>query len=205
MLSKKCNLKFEYRDMKYLFLVLMLAGITYSFVYLKRKEKSETKLFEKPVSFYSLSIESINGQTIDFSQFKGKKVICVNVASKCGHTPQYSELEKLYQKYKDKLVIIAFPCNQFLFQEPGSNKDIQEFCTKNYGITFLLTSKIDVKGSGQHPVYQWLTSKAQNEKMDSEVKWNFQKYLINENGEWVTFFDSKIQPMDPSIIAAIEK
>lgn len=205
MLSKKCNLKFEYRDMKYLFLVLMLAGITYSFVYLKRKEKSETKLLEKPVSFYSLSIESIDGQTIDFSQFKGKKVICVNVASKCGHTPQYSELEKLYQKYKDKLVIIAFPCNQFLFQEPGSNKDIQEFCTKNYGITFLLTSKIDVKGSGQHPVYQWLTSKAQNEKMDSEVKWNFQKYLINENGEWVTFFDSKIQPMDPSIIAAIEK
>lgn len=191
--------------MKYLFLVLMLAGITYSFVYLKRKEKSETKLLEKPVSFYSLSIESIDGQTIDFSQFKGKKVICVNVASKCGHTPQYSELEKLYQKYKDKLVIIAFPCNQFLFQEPGSNKDIQEFCTKNYGITFLLTSKIDVKGSGQHPVYQWLTSKAQNEKMDSEVKWNFQKYLINENGEWVTFFDSKIQPMDPSIIAAIEK
>lgn len=191
--------------MKYLFLLLMLAGITYSFVYIKRKEKSESRLLHKPVSFYTLSVESIDGKLIDFSQFKGKKVLCVNVASKCGHTPQYAELEKLSQKYKDKLVIIGFPCNQFLFQEPGSNEDIKEFCSKNYGVTFLLTSKIDVKGSSQHPVYQWLTSKAQNGKMDSEVKWNFQKYLVNEQGEWDALFEPKTQPMDPAILAEIEK
>ena len=190
---------------KYFVLILVFAAISYSFVFLKRQQRKERELALDPNSFYDLKIKSIDGQEILFSQFKGKKVMCVNVASKCGNTPQYEKLEKLSEKYKEKLVIIGFPCNQFMGQEPGTPSEIKEFCTKNYGVTFQLTEKIDVKGNNQNEVYQWLTSKAVNSKMDSEVKWNFQKYIIDEKGNLINSFSPKTDPMDAEIIAAIEK
>jgi glutathione peroxidase len=130
------------------------------------------------------------------ADYKGKYVLCVNVASKCGKTPQYSELEALYEKHKDKLVIIGFPCNQFLGQEPGSEKEIQEFCTKNYGVTFPLASKIDVKGNNQHPVYTWLMNKDSNGVSDDKVEWNFHKVLVSPEGQWLKAFSSGTDPMD---------
>ncbi len=190
---------------KYFVLLLIFASISYSFVFLKRQQRMERELLLDLKSFYDLKIKSIEGKEILFRDFKGKKVMCVNVASKCGNTPQYEKLEKLYEKYKDKLVIIGFPCNQFLNQESGTAAEIKEFCTKNYGVTFPLTEKIDVKGSGQNEVYEWLTQKAVNGKMDSEVKWNFQKYVIDEKGQLINFFSPKTDPMDAEIIAAIEQ
>jgi glutathione peroxidase len=190
---------------KYFVLILITAAISYSFIFLKRQQRKEQDLLLESKSFYDLKIKSIDGKEILFSQFKGKKVMCVNVASKCGNTPQYEKLEKLYEKYKDKLVILGFPCNQFAFQEPGNPEEIKAFCTKNYGVTFPLTEKIKVKGDEQHEVYAWLTKKALNSKIDSEVKWNFQKYIIDEKGELINYFAPKTDPMDSAIIAAIEK
>jgi glutathione peroxidase-family protein len=120
----------------------------------------------------------------------------VNVASKCGHTPQYAKLEALYEKFKDKLVIIGFPCNQFLGQEPGSEKEIAEFCTKNYGVTFPLSSKIDVKGKDQHPVYTWLMTKDINGVSDDKVEWNFHKVLVSPEGAWLKGFSAGSDPME---------
>jgi glutathione peroxidase len=156
-------------------------------------------------SFFDLSIKSIDGKELKFADLKGKKVLCVNVASQCGYTPQYSELQKLQDKYKDKLVIIGFPCNQFGAQEPGDAEEIQTFCKKNYGVTFQLTQKIDVKGKDQHPIYQWLTQKAQNGKSDYEVKWNFNKFLINEKGELVQYFPSGVKPFDTNLTTLIDQ
>ena len=136
--------------------------------------------------FYDLKAKTIDGETFLFSSLKGKKVLIVNTASKCGFTPQYKALEALYAKYKDQnFIIIGFPENNFLGQEPGSNTEIKEFCTKNYGVTFPMMSKISVKGDDMDAVYQWLTQKAKNGVMDSKVKWNFQKYMIDENGNLV--------------------
>jgi glutathione peroxidase len=154
----------------------------------------------KGKSFYDLSIKSLDGKsTIDFSQFKGKKVLLVNVASKCGYTPQYEGLEKLYEANKEKLVIIGFPCNQFLSQESGSADEIASFCKKNYGVTFPLTEKISVKGTEQHAVYQWLTNKENNGVKDVTVKWNFGKFLIDENGKFVEYFPSGTEPLSEEI------
>ncbi len=136
--------------------------------------------------------------------FEGKYVLCVNVASKCGYTPQYADLEKLYEQYKDKLVIVGFPCNQFLGQEPGSNEEIVEFCQKNYGVTFPLTTKIDVKGNDQHPIYAWLTTKAQNGAGEDKVGWNFHKFLISPKGEWMGSFPSKVNPMGAEITGLLK-
>jgi glutathione peroxidase len=136
-------------------------------------------------SFYDFKVKSLDGSEFDFASLKGKKVMVVNTASKCGFTPQYKDLEELYEKEGGKLVIIGFPANNFANQEPGSSAEIREFCSKNYGVTFPMMEKISVKGSDMHPLYQWLTSKAKNGVMDSEVKWNFQKYLIDENGKLV--------------------
>jgi glutathione peroxidase len=134
-------------------------------------------------SFYDFTVKDINGNDFPLSQLKGKKVMVVNTASKCGHTPQYANLESLYKKYKDRnFVIIGFPANNFLNQEPGSNKQIKDYCQVNYGVTFPMMSKISVKGDNIHPLYKWLTDKTLNGLEDSEVKWNFQKYLINESG-----------------------
>ncbi len=157
-------------------------------------------------SFYDLKAKTIDGKDFDFSSLKGKKVLVVNTASKCGFTPQYEELEKLFQTYKDKnLLIIGFPANNFLRQEPGTNTDIKEFCTKNYGVTFQMMEKISVKGKDMNSVYQWLTQKEKNGKMDSSVKWNFQKYMIDEQGNLVDIAYSKEKPMSEKIINWITK
>ncbi|MBI1222276.1 MAG: glutathione peroxidase [Bacteroidetes bacterium] len=155
--------------------------------------------------FYSLSIPSLDGKdTIHFSDFKGKKVLCVNTASECGYTYQYGGLEELYEMYKDKLVVIGFPCNQFGHQEPGSPEEIGNFCQKNYGVNFLLSEKIDVKGDNQHPVYQWLTQKSQNGVGDYTIKWNFNKFLIDENGHLIGYYESGVKPLDDEITSHLK-
>lgn len=151
-------------------------------------------------SIYDIKINSLNGEKIDLHKFKGKKILFVNVASECGFTPQYADLEKLYETYKNKLIVIGLPCNQFGGQEPGTAVQIQQFCTKNYGVTFLMTEKIDVKGINQHQLYKWLTNKKLNGVKSSSVKWNFQKYLIDENGKYLDFFYSITKPMSTKII-----
>ena len=161
------------------------------------------KQSEPTSSLYDLKIKSLSDEDIDLSEFKGKKILFVNVASKCGFTPQYEGLQKLHDKYSDKLVIIGVPCNQFMNQEPGTSEEIVSFCQKNYGVSFLMTEKIDVKGKNIHPIYEWLTTKKINGNIDSSVKWNFQKYLIDENGQLLDIFSSKIKPGSEEIIRAI--
>ncbi|MBS3914881.1 MAG: glutathione peroxidase [Bacteroidetes bacterium] len=157
-------------------------------------------------SLYPIRIQTLDGKsTIDFSSFKGKKILIVNTASECGYTPQYEALEVLQNKYKDKLVIIGCPCNQFGGQEPGDTAAIREFCTKNYQITFLLTEKIEVKGKNQHALYAFLTQKAKNGVLDAEVMWNFNKFLLDENGKLLAYFPSKVKPDDPQLTGMIEK
>ena len=152
-------------------------------------------------TFYDLKAKTIDGKDFSFAELKGKKVLVVNTASKCGYTPQYEDLEKLYKTYKDKdFVIIGFPANNFMHQEPGDNKEISEFCTKNYGVTFQMMEKISVKGKDMDAVYQWLTQKSKNGKMDSEVKWNFQKYMIDEKGNLVDVAYSGDKPMGDKIL-----
>ena len=158
-----------------------------------------------PDSIYDFKIQALDGTTIDFSKFKGKKILIVNTASKCGFTPQYEALEKLAGKYKDKLVIVGFPANNFLFQEPGSNEKIATFCKENYGVTFPMAAKISVKGRSMAPIYRWLTEKKYNGYKDSGVKWNFQKYLIDESGHLVAIFPPSETPDSPEVITAIEK
>lgn len=156
-------------------------------------------------SIYDYKVNALTGGTIDFSDFKGKKILIVNTASKCGFTPQYEELEKLYEQYKDKLVIVGFPANNFLRQEPGTNEEISAFCKKNYGVTFPMAAKISVKGNDMAPIYHWLTKKEYNGYDNSSVKWNFQKYLIDEQGKLVAVFSPKTKPMSEEVITAIEK
>jgi glutathione peroxidase len=150
-------------------------------------------------TIHKFKVEALDGSTIDFSKFKGKKVLVVNTASKCGYTPQYESLEKLYEKYSDKLVIVGFPANNFGQQEPGSNVEIQEFCKKNYGVTFPMAAKVSVKGDDIAPIFKWLTHKKENGVLDAEVKWNFSKFLLDEKGVLVAKFDSKVEPMSDDI------
>lgn len=152
-------------------------------------------------NIYDFKVETITGDTLDLATLKGKKVIIVNTASKCGLTPQFEGLEKLHQLHKNKnLVIIGFPSNDFMSQDPGSNEEIAEFCQLNYGVTFPMMAKIVVKGKNQHPLYQYLTQKALNGKDDYDVQWNFQKFLINENGTIDKVIDPKTSPLDEEII-----
>ncbi|MCB9284162.1 MAG: glutathione peroxidase [Lewinellaceae bacterium] len=167
-------------------------------------KKAPDNPISSDTTFYDLSIEGIEGGTIQMSDYQGKYVLCVNVASKCGYTPQYKDLQALYEKYQDKLVIIGFPCNQFLNQEPGSAEDIVSFCEKNYGVTFPLTTKIDVKGSDQHPVYQWLTTQPLNGVTEHTVKWNFHKFLVSPEGQLIGSFPSKVTPMSEEITGLIK-
>ncbi|WP_405562305.1 glutathione peroxidase [Polaribacter sp. Asnod6-C07] len=148
---------------------------------------------------YNIEINSLQNNPIQLSNFKGKYILFINVASKCGFTPQYKELEKLHQTYKDKLVVIGVPCNQFGSQEPGSSEEIQEFCQVNYGVSFLITEKIDVKGINQHPLYSWLTKKKFNDKKSSSVKWNFQKYLVSPEGNLIDYYFSITKPLSSKI------
>ena len=158
-----------------------------------------------PTSIYDFKIKSATNTEIEFSNFKGKKILIVNVASKCGFTPQYADLEKLYQTSKDKLIIIGFPANNFLWQEPASNKEIAQFCELNYGVTFPIAQKISVKGRNINPIYSWLTEKRYNRFADSKVKWNFQKYLVDETGKLIAIFESATKPLSSEIISAIQK
>ena len=156
-------------------------------------------------SIYDFKVPGLDGTDIDFSQYKGKKIMIVNTASECGYTPQYADLQALYEKYKDKnFVIIGFPCNDFGGQEPGSAKDIQTFCTKNFGVTFPLMEKVSVKGDDASPIYKWLTNKSENGVEDASVKWNFNKFLIDENGKYVKHCGSGTKPDDKDIISWIE-
>ncbi len=157
-------------------------------------------------SIYDFTVKDIEGNDFNLSSLKGKKVLIVNTASKCGNTPQYAQLEELYEKYgNDDFVIVGFPANNFGNQEPGSDAEIEEFCEKNYGVTFPMMSKISVKGSDMHPLYKWLTSKDENGVLDSEVTWNFQKFLIDENGNLVKTIAPKVKPDDVSIVGWINQ
>ncbi len=152
--------------------------------------------------FYDFKVKTLEGDDFDLSTLKGKKVLVVNTASKCGFTPQYEDLETMYRKYGgDDFVIVGFPANNFLHQEPGTNEEIREFCTKNYGVTFPMMAKISVKGDDMHPLYKWLTTKEENGVLDSKVKWNFQKYLIDENGKLVDVAYPKEKPNSDRIIS----
>lgn len=153
-------------------------------------------------SIYDYRIEALNSdEVIDFSSYKGKKLLLVNVASKCGFTGQYKDLQGLYEKYEDQLVIIGFPCNQFLFQESGSEAEIATFCSSNYGVTFPMTTKIKVKGGEKHPIYNWLTDKNLNGVDNYKVSWNFNKFLIDEQGKLLAHFGSSVKPFDQQILA----
>lgn len=153
----------------------------------------------KPDSIYQFKVPSLSGGTIDFSQFKGKYLLIVNTASKCGNTPQYEDLEKLYKTYKNKLVIVGFPANNFGGQEPGSNSQIEEFCKKNYGVTFPMAEKISVKGSDIAPIYKYMVAQAEKKGFEDPVKWNFTKFLFDENGKFLTviFNKDRLIPNNP--------
>ena len=156
-------------------------------------------------NIYQFKVKSLTGEDFDFASLKGKKVMIVNTASKCGLTPQYKDLQKLYNTYKEEgFVIVGFPANNFLWQEPGTNKEIATFCQQNYGVTFPMMEKISVKGKNMHPIYHFLTEKAKNGLKDSKVAWNFQKYLIDENGNLAKVIAPKTLPTDASVINWIE-
>jgi glutathione peroxidase len=174
--------------------IAVASSILLSFIIPLKKDSFINK------SIYDFKVDGLSGGTIDFSQFKGKKILIVNTASKCGFTPQYEYLEKLYEKYKDKLVIVGFPANNFNSQEPGTNDEIKAFCTKNYGVTFPMAAKISVKGDDIAPIYKWLTHKSENGVMDAEITWNFNKFLLDENGNLIAKFDSNIAPMSEDIV-----
>jgi glutathione peroxidase len=174
----------------------------------QKKETTTATATKTPMAketIYQFKVEDLSGDTFDFSTLKGKKILVVNTASECGLTPQYEQLQAIYEKYKDKnFVIVGFPANNFGAQEPGSNSEIATFCQQNYGVSFPMMAKISVKGGDMHPVYQFLTQKSKNGLEDSEVQWNFQKYLINENGELAKVVSPRTLPTDDEIVNWIE-
>jgi len=190
----------QYRSYLFIHYLKLLKMKTKKLVFIVSMLIVSFTVFSQTKNFYDFKIKSLEGENFDLSSLKGKKVMVVNTASKCGYTPQYKDLEELYQKYKNELVIIGFPANNFLNQEPGSAFEIRQFCTENYNITFPLMEKISVRGKDIHPLYQWLTSKEMNGVMDSDVKWNFQKYLIDENGNLVDVLYSKEKPGSEKVI-----
>lgn len=172
--------------MKYLLVIMLsLFGFT--------KNKAQAK------SIHSFKVEALDGSTIDFSKFKGKKILVVNTASECGFTPQYADLEKLYEQYKNKLVVVGFPANNFGGQEPGANHEIATFCQRNYGVQFPMAAKISVKGDDIAPIYKFLTDKKENGVKNTKILWNFTKILLDENGKIIDSFLSTTNPMSESI------
>ena len=185
-------------SMKYFTFIITLFTLTMENLQAQNNADNQT--------IYQFTVEDINGKPFALADLKGKKVMIVNTASKCGLTPQYKELEALYQQYKDKdFIIIGFPANNFLGQEPGSNEQIASFCSINYGVTFPMMSKISVKGKNMHPLYQFLTQKSKNGVEDSKVKWNFQKYLIGRDGKLEKVIDPKTLPSNDEVKQWIEK
>ena len=190
---------------------MSLSCITYTHLFSSYKNKIKMKniitsllllsnvLIGSAQSIYDSKINTIDGVSIDFNDFKGKYILFVNVASKCGFTKQYAQLEELYQAYKNDLVVIGLPCNQFGGQEPGDAQEIKSFCTENFGVSFIITEKINTKGPELHPIYAWLTDKKLNGKINSTVKWNFQKYLLNKEGKLIDYFNSTTSPMSSKI------
>ena len=190
---------------------MSLSFLTYTHLFLSYKNKIKMKniitsllllsnvLIASAQSIYDSKINTIDGVSIDFNDFKGKYILFVNVASKCGFTKQYAQLEELYQAYKNDLVVIGLPCNQFGGQEPGDAQEIKSFCTENFGVSFIITEKINTKGPELHPIYAWLTDKKLNGKVNSTVKWNFQKYLLNKEGKLIDYFNSTTSPMSSKI------
>lgn len=156
-------------------------------------------------NFHDFKVKTLEGKDFDFSNLKGKKVMVVNTASKCGFTPQYKDLQALYEKYSDQLVIIGFPANNFMNQEPGSNEEIREFCDSRYGVSFPMMDKVSVRGDDMSPVYKWLTSRELNGVMDSKVSWNFQKYLIDENGKLVDVLAPKEKPDSEKVLSWLSR
>lgn len=168
----------------------------------KKKMETQTPILTETI--YQFKVKDLYGKEFDFASLKGKKILVVNTASECGLTPQYKDLENIYEKYKDlNFVIVGFPANNFGSQEPGSNEQIAKFCQLNYGVTFPMMSKISVKGSDMDKVYQFLTQKSKNGLQDSEVEWNFQKYLINEHGELIRVLSPRVLPTDAAIVGWI--
>lgn len=185
-------------SMKYFTFIITLFTLTMENLKAQNNADNQT--------IYQFTVEDINGKPFALADLKGKKVMIVNTASKCGLTPQYKELEALYQQYKDRdFIIIGFPANNFLGQEPGSNEQIASFCSINYGVTFPMMSKISVKGKNMHPLYQFLTQKSKNGVEDSKVKWNFQKYLIGRDGKLEKVIDPKTLPSNDDVKQWIEK
>jgi len=182
-----------YGNIKYLFLKMFIKkGV-------KTKPGEATQASDAK-SFYDFKMTANNGKEIDFSIYKGKKVLVVNVASECGYTPQYKELEQLHQLYKNKLEVIGFPADNFGHQEPGSDSDIAHFCEVNFGVTFQLFKKSSVVGDDQNPLYYWLSHKSENGWNNTPPKWNFCKYLVNEKGELIKFYSSAVSPMSDEIV-----
>ena len=182
--------------------VVIAAVLLAPIVIAREKAKSEDKAVPPVLNF---TMKSLDGQDVNLSKYQGKVVLMVNVASKCGYTPQYKDLEALYEKYKDKgLVILGFPANDFGHQEPGSDSQIKEFCTANYGVTFDMFAKIVVKGSDKAPLYQYLTDEKTEPKFPGEIKWNFEKFLIGRDGQIVARFRSAVKPMSDEVVHAVE-
>jgi glutathione peroxidase len=150
-------------------------------------------------TIYKFKVQGLDGHTINFSKYKGKKIMIVNTASKCGNTPQYDDLEKLYEKYKDKLVIVGFPANNFAHQEPGTNGEIAEFCKKNYGVTFPMAEKVSVKGDDIAPIFKYLTDEAEKKGFTDPIKWNFTKFLLDEKGELITVIHNKTSVLSDEV------
>lgn len=191
--------------MKFFITSLILSASITACAQRDQQETPPKEVVKSTKTIYDYTVTTIDGKLFSLAELKGKKVMIVNTASKCGLTPQYKELEELYKKYENKgFVIIGFPANDFLSQEPGSNEEIQSFCQKNYGVSFPMMSKISVKGKEMEPLYQYLTFKSLNNLSDNEVKWNFQKYLINEEGKLEKVISPRTSPLDASIIEWIE-
>nr|WP_315175850.1 glutathione peroxidase [uncultured Flavobacterium sp.] len=190
--------------MKRLVTIASLVLVLFSCQNQAQNSKPNTSIMDATVgkeNIYQFKVTDLSGDTFDFATLKGKKVMIVNTASKCGLTPQYKDLEALYKEYSGKgFVIVGFPANNFASQEPGTKEEIATFCQQNYGVTFPMMDKVSVKGSDMCAVYQFLTQKAKNGLMDSEVKWNFQKYLLNEKGELVDVIAPTTLPTDPKIV-----
>ena len=189
--------------MKILFVCLFILTISFSYAFFKKEEVLE--LSNLSYSLYDYEAISIDGDIVKLSDYKGKKIIIVNVASKCGYTYQYEGLQSLYNKYKDDVVVLGFPANDFLWQEPGKNSKIKSFCQTKYGVEFPMFEKIVVKkNKNQHPLYTWLSHKKLNGWNDEAPSWNFCKYLINEEGNLINFLTSSVKPLDKEIISFIE-